>query len=179
MKLLELKGSLDIKHKKIGLIKLGFPGVGIFDGEKDKLIWQVSGNVTFKGTANLGQGSKISVGKKGNLTIGNNFNITANSSIVCHDNIKFGDDVLVSWENLFMDTDFHKISYPNQKNRKGIFIGDGVWITCRNTILKGSFIGNNSVLSSGSILNKKIFGNNVLIGGNPPMVLKEGIKWEE
>ena len=45
----------------------------------------------------------------GNFIFGNDFTTTAKCNIICEKKISFGDDVLISWDTLFMDNDFHKI----------------------------------------------------------------------
>ena len=52
------------------MIKIGFRNVGIFDYKYSRSIWQVSGQVIFKGNSVIGQGSKISISKQGKLLIG-------------------------------------------------------------------------------------------------------------
>lgn len=184
VKIKSLKGKVIIKNCdiKTGMIRIGFGNVGIFDNVFSRAIIQLDGEVIFYGDTSIGHGSKISVGGKGILEIGKNFIITAETSIICHKKIKFGNNVLISWENLFMDTDFHKIKNieNNMINEsKEIFIGNNVWIGCRNTILKGSQISDNSVIGSNSLINKKFNKNNILIAGNPAKILKENIVWEE
>jgi hypothetical protein len=48
--------------------------------------------------------------------------------------------VLISWENLFMDTDAHKIiqNVIIINGPEKIIVGNHAWIGCRCTILKGS-----------------------------------------
>lgn len=184
VKIKSLNGKVIIKNYNIkpGMIRIGFGGVGIFDNVLSRTIIQLDGKIIFYGKASIGHGSRISVGGNGILEIGENFTITAETSIICHKKIKFGNNVLISWENLFMDIDFHKIK--NIENNiinepKDIFIGNNVWIGCRNTILKGSQILNNCVIGSNSLINKKFDKNNILIAGNPAKILKENIRWEE
>lgn len=55
---------------------------------------------------------------------------------------------------------------------KPINIGDNVWIGLNSTILKGAVIGNNSVVSAGSVV-KGVFPKNSLIQGNPGAIVKE------
>lgn len=163
------------------MIRVGFGDVGIFDNVLSRTIIQLDGKIIFYGKALIGHGSRISVGGNGILEIGENFTITAETSIICHKKIKFGNNVLISWENLFMDTDFHKIkSIENNiiNEPKEIFVGNNVWIGCRNTILKGSQILNNCVIGSNSLINKKFDKNDILIAGNPAKILKENIIWE-
>lgn len=165
------------------MIRIGFGNIGIFDQILSRSILEIRGEIIFYGKAVIGHGSKISVGKNGILEIGNNFNVTAETSIVCHKYIKFGDNNLISWENLVMDTDFHKIKKLNGDNfvndLKNIDIGNNVWIGCRNTILKGSRIMDNSVIGANSLVNKEFKKENVLIAGNPAKILKENIIWEK
>ena len=164
------------------MIRIGFGDVGIFDRIFSRTIIQLDGKIIFYGDTSIGHGSKISVGENGILEMGENFTITAETSIVCHKKIKFGNNVLISWENLFMDTDFHKIKNKEKNNiinePKEIYIGNNVWIGCRNIILKGSEISNNCVIGSDSLINKKFNRDNVLIAGNPGKILKENIIWE-
>lgn len=166
---------------RTGMILIGIGDVGIFDERKQRSIWQVEGNIIFKGSASFGHGSRISVGKTGTIIVGDKFAITGASSIVCHKKISLGNRTTISWEVLLMDTDFHKI-----KNEDGVIINpareiiieDDVWIGCRATILKGVKIESGNVVAAGSILTKSILGKNQIIGGNPPRIIKEKISWE-
>lgn len=60
---------------------------------------------------------------------------------------------------------------------RDVVIGSSNWICECSTILPGAELGNNSVLALGSILNKPIKVNNVLVAGVPAAVKKEGINW--
>lgn len=180
--LLETKGEIVIKNNiQTGMIQIGYGQVGIFDKKKSRSIWQVSGKVVFKGKTNIGHGSKVSVGKLGLLELGNNFNVTAESSIVAHKHIQFGEDCLISWECLIMDTDFHKI-YDKEKNTINspapIIIGKKVWISCRSLILKGAKIADNTIIGAGSLVSKDISNQSGIYAGSPVKFLKEDITWE-
>jgi carbonic anhydrase/acetyltransferase-like protein (isoleucine patch superfamily) len=181
--LMKTKGKLLIDSPiKTRLVQIGYPGVGIFDHERSRTIWQVDGTVTFKGKATIGHGSKLSVGTHGHLIFGNNFVITAESSIVANQKIvEFGDDCLVSWDTLIMDTDFHQVLNEEkvQVNRpQDIKIGNHVWIGCRSLILKGSNIPNDSIIAANSVVNKVLNGENKIFGGQPAKeISKEKITW--
>ncbi|MDE1192042.1 MAG: acyltransferase [Arachidicoccus sp.] len=167
---------------RTGLIQFGYGEVGIFDNKKSRSIWDVSGIVIFKGICRIGHGSKISVGKNGKLTLGNNFVISAETSIVSHMEIVFGNNCLLSWDILIMDTDFHKIK-DKQENiinaPKPIIIGENVWVGCRCLILKGTIIANHSVIGANSIVSKSLEYSHGLYAGNPCKLIKENISWEE
>ncbi|MDQ1089043.1 acyltransferase [Siphonobacter sp. SORGH_AS_1065] len=177
-----LAGQVSIEgHLWPGKIKIGYGEIGIFDKQKSRSIWQVSGNVVFKGACNIGHGSKISVGDDGTLIFGDNFTITAETSLICYRKIEFGANCVLSWEILMMDTDLHTIknsqgeviNYP-----KPIRVGDNVWIGCRSTILKGSTVSNDSIIAAGSLVTKPLEGTKAIFGGSPVRILKENVRWE-
>lgn len=165
---------------RYNLISIGFGEIGIFDEKKSRSIWQVSGKVIFKGKALLGHGVKISVENNGTLIFGDNFKLTAETAMVCHDAITFGKNCLVSWDALIMDTDSHSIvNAQGTKNKmtKPVVIGDHVWIGCRTTILKGTTIPSNSVVGAGSVLNITFEIENAIYAGAPAKLVKENINW--
>ena len=181
-RLSDLHGEVELPNKiKTGMIRIGFGGVGIFDEKRSRTMWQVAGKVIFKGSASIGHGSRISVNEHAVVEFGNHFCITAESHLVSSKEIKFGDDVLISWQCLIMDTDFHKI-WCNGKvtnNDQCIVIGNHVWIGCRNTILKGVHIGDGCIIGAGSNVVKSVNTTDAVIAGNPAKVLKTGIQWSE
>lgn len=164
---------------KFGMIKIGFGDIAIFDRKKSRTIWELNGVLKVKNKAYFGHGSKISI--KGELVLGNNFDISCESTIICNHRIVFGDNCLLSWQILLMDTDFHKI-YNSLNERinidKSIIIGDNVWIGCRSIILKGSKINNDTVVAANSCIASDIEGEKQIIGGMPLRILKKDISWE-
>lgn len=166
---------------RTGLIQIGYGDVGIFDRKKSRSIWEVNGTVVFKGKCKIGHGSKITVGANGELILGSNFTINAESSIVAFSKVQFGSNCLLSWEILIMDTDFHKLKdeVGNVLNEPSpIIIGDKVWIGCRCLILKGAVIPNNCVIGANSLLNRVLEKENSLYVGSPCKIQKENISWE-
>lgn len=183
-KILKRKGKIIIEHPiKTGMLKLGPYGLGTQDCLYSRTIWEVTGTLIIRGEANIGRGSKISIGKEGILTLGNKFTISGNTELICQKEITFGDNCLLSWEILMMDTDFHHIL--NEKGEKinppkPIKIGNHVWIGCRNTILKGVSIADNTIIAANSTLTHSIINPNCVIGGNGNniQILKTNINWE-
>ena len=177
----DMGGNIDIDFPITnGMILIGFKGIGIFDENYLRTIWEVKGTVIFKGNACIGHGSKLAVGNNGTLIFGKNFTVVAETTIMCQHYIEFGDGVVLSWDNLIMDTDFHKIIINNQivNENKPILIGNNVWVGCRCTILKGTIIDDGNVVSSNSRLTRHIPGQGLLIGGSPAKLLKTNIRWE-
>lgn len=177
----EMKGKITIEGPiETGLIKIGYGKVGIFDNRRSRSIWEVSGEVVFKGKANIGHGSKISVGKEGKLVLGSRFVVTAESSIVAHHSVEIGDDCLFSWDILLMDTDFHEMKDETgavMNAPKPVKIGNKVWIGCRVLILKGTEIPDGCVIGANSSVSKKLEMENSLYVGQPCRLSKSGISW--
>ena len=48
----------------------------------------------------------------------------------------------------------------------------------RVLVLKGTNIGNNSVVGAGSICNKKYKEDHVLITGNPAKIMQQDLNWD-
>lgn len=110
------------------------------------------------------------------IIIGNNTHINS-SSILCNSTkILIGDDVLIAPNCIISDSDFHglqpnKRKIRNPKLDKPIFIENNVWIGMNCIILKGTRIGENSIVGAGSL----VIGNikpNCLYAGNPAKFVK-------
>jgi acetyltransferase-like isoleucine patch superfamily enzyme len=178
------KGKVIIHSEKIepGMIRIGYMHVGLFDNKIHKVAWEVEGEINFFGGALIKYGVKIIVIKGAILNIGDKFRITTNSSIICYKKITFGSNVIISWDTIIMDTDFHKILDLNGNiinSPKEISIGDNVWIGMRVTILKGTKVENNNIIASNSLLNKPFDGSFQIIAGNPAKVVKKDVTWHE
>lgn len=177
----DLKGQLKIESPiKTGMIKIGMDAVGIFDNKRSRAIWEIRGYIIFKGRAFFGNGSKLTVMDYGELILGDNFYISGESAIVCKRHIEFERNVLLSWDILVMDTDFHKILDPEGKEQSPdgeIFIGENVWVGCRSLVLKHSHIPEGCVIGASSRVSKKFSEKNSLIMGNPAKIVKSEIKW--
>ena len=175
----ECGGKVELSSYKMASVKIGFGGVSIFDENRSRSIWHVNGTVKFKGRAMFGHGSKIDV--SGLMEVGDNFEITAESSIVCHEKVVFGNDVLISWDTLIMDCDFHKIYDEHDQvinEDSPVIIGNKVWIGCRCLILKGVSIADGAVVAASSTVNKTIDAASSIIAGSPAKMVKQNISWK-
>jgi acetyltransferase-like isoleucine patch superfamily enzyme len=80
--------------------------------------------------------------------------------------------VIASGVNI-IDSNGHILHSSNRTigrdEAKEIIIGDNVWIGLNSIILKGTTIGNNSVVGAGSVV-KGFFPDNSIIQGNPATV---------
>jgi len=179
-----MKGRITIDAPiRTGMLKFGPHGLGTQDLLYSRTMWEVTGTLIIKGKASIGRGCKISIGENATLVLGSNFMITGNTEIICQKEISFGENCLLSWDILMMDTDFHDIIDEEDRkinDFKPIKIGNHVWIGCRNTILKGVSIADNTVVSANSTITRSSKEQNCVIGGHGKnaLVIKRGINWE-
>ncbi len=142
----------------------------------DKTVLRIDGKLIFEGDAHIGKGSKIIVYKDAILELGDNFAISASSTISCRKHIKFGKDMQFSWDCLVMDSDTH-IIMDEQGNRinpdKEIVFDDKVWIGNGCMILKGAHVPNNCVIGARSVVAGSKFDDHTIIVGNPAKSVKK------
>lgn len=180
-KIVSLNGLITVNRGgvKTGMMQIGFGHVNIFDKRHERSMLELNGTISLSGTTCFGAGSRISVSRGAVLSLGDKFVNTAKCTIVCADKLTIGNNVLVSWDTLIMDTDWHETinintMHINEKSRP-IEIGNNVWIAARATILKGSKIGNGSIVGAGVVITKQYDQENVVIAGNPARVVKDKV----
>lgn len=176
----KMDGNVNLSLFKPGIVQLGYSTNGIADTRYQRGKWQNFGcEVNIQGECTIQSGVKFSLAENAELVIGNHFSSNVNTQIICTKKIFFGDDVLLSWDCLIMDSDFHKII--NCTNallvEDCITIENHVWIGCRSTILKGATIKPHSVVAANSTITKKYKEGNLLLGGINK-ILKCNIDWE-
>lgn len=181
VKLKRLKGKIILENARFGGVKIGFGELSGFNKEDSKAVIDITGRIIFRGSAFIGNGNRFQI--KGTLILGKNVSIVADNIIRAINKICIGDNCVIGFTNLFMDSDFHKI-YNLEDNKtinenEKIVIGTHVWITSRCTILKKTKIGNDCIVGSNTLLNNEIIRNNVIIAGNPGKVCKDRISWEK
>lgn len=179
-KLTNLNGKVTLGRVKTGIIRIGFGSVETYDFSHQRTILSIPGHIHFDGKAKIGFGSRVSV--SGFLHLGNNFHISAASTIISRKKITIGQDSLIAWECLITDADHHHItdSLGNIVNApEEIYIGNHVWICARSTILKGSSVADNCIIGAQSLVSGVFLEKNNLIAGNPARKIKEGVNWKE
>ena len=143
---------------------------------KDQTLLKIQGQLVFDGEAHIGCGSKVIVNEGAVLELGDNFAISASSTISCHKHIKFGRDIQFSWDCLVMDSDTHAI-LDEQGNRmnedKEIVFDDKVWIGNGCMVLKGTRIPNTCVIGARSVVSGCKFDDHSIIVGNPAKSVKQ------
>lgn len=96
--------------------------------------------------------------------------------IVCQDNIKIGNDVVVARDVVIRDSDAHMLNNESYQMKKPVVIKDHVWIGMRAMILKGVTIGEGAVIAAGSIVTRDVPPHS-LVAGVPAKVIRENVIW--
>jgi acetyltransferase-like isoleucine patch superfamily enzyme len=176
----EKNGNLCIDKK--GFFNIGYKGH--YFGKKTIIRVRENSNLIIGKNVSVHNGCTVFVASGGILSIGDNSYINEDSKIICCNNIKIGNDCAISWFVTILDTDAHKLLKVNNDNiltesvaSKPILIGNHVWIGCSVTILKGSIIGNFSVIGANSLINSNIPPNSLSVG-NKNKIISNNINWE-
>lgn len=177
-KLLSLSGRAHIKNPRMGIVRIGFGGSDIIDYKYRRTMLRITGDIYFNGKIKIGVATRISV--SGELHLGNNFNTSGDSEIVCSKKISIDDDFLMAGKSIIMDTDSHLI-YDENKNiineNKEVKIGKHVWIGTQCLILKGSVINDGCIVGANSTISKSYNEKNSILIGNPARIGKKNIIW--
>ncbi|MGF1910273.1 acyltransferase [Vibrio kasasachensis] len=160
-------------NAKFGKLKLGFGRVQIADSKYSRFIWNMSkkSEIHFGNNVKIGTGSKLH--NQGRITIGTGVNFSGKATIICNKSISFGNECLVSWQTLFMDSDLHKITDSNGNTLNSdanVIIEDRVWVGAKATVLKGSKVARSCVIASGAVV-VGTYPPKSILGGNPAKVI--------
>lgn len=100
--------------------------------------------------------------------------ITARSIILVKKELSIGKDVIIAWDTFITDSDWHYIG-GIQKTEKTV-ICDHVWVANGAKILRGSIIGENSIVACGAVVTNSSFSAKSLIGGVPAKMIRLNIE---
>lgn len=179
-KLLKCKGKIQILgNVKTGMIQLGKYTVSLYPNS-GIVFENHGGSIIFNGKCNIGNNSAISIGEKGELIIGDSFSATTSLKLVAYHSIEFKKNVLCGWDCLFMDTDFHQITFTDSnslpKAYDKISIGENCWFALKCTVMKGTVLANNNIIAANSLLNKDYLDTSYcLLAGQPATIKKRNI----
>lgn len=169
---------MKIESYKTANVRIGFDGTGICDSRFQRGIWHVSGTVCFGENVGVAAGVKLSCAEGAMLQIGKNSSINVNSQVICMEHIALGENVMLSWDDLVMDSDFHPIREGaiEKAVSKPIIIGNDVWVGCRTTILKGCTVPDGCIVAANSTVTRTYRDEHCLITTNG--VVKHNVFWE-
>ena len=95
-----------------------------------------------------------------NVFMNNNVQITAHKKLTIKENTYIGPNVVIVDHDHLFSKDGIK---PKEFKCKEVNIGKNVWIGANVVILKGTRIGDNSIIGAGSIVSGEIDGSSIMI----------------
>ena len=110
----------------------------------------------------------------GSISLGNYILISPGTSIRSAESIDIGDSTMIASDVVITDSDWHGIYDRTDyvATPKPVKIHKNVWIGERSIILKGTQIGENSIIGAGSVVHGNIPPNSVY-AGNPAKEVKK------
>lgn len=170
-------GDIEIYGKiEKGMIRLGMSN---FKAKRPMRILNY-GKLIFHGKCLIHCGSIIQ--NKGIIEIGSNVFLSENCELLINQSLKIGDYTRISFDSIFMDTDFHyMLNIKNgsvRRSDKPIVIGKGNWIANKTVVKKGTKTSDNTIVAgSNSLLNKDYSLMEVacpILGGSPAKLIADG-----
>ena len=110
----------------------------------------------------------------GSISLGNYILISPGTSIRSAERIDIGDSTMIASDVVITDSDWHGIYDRTDyvATPKPVKIHKNVWIGERSIILKGTQIGENSIIGAGSVVHGDIPPNSIY-AGNPAKEVKK------
>lgn len=109
------------------------------------------------------------------IQIGTGCSIGDRTQIHCGRNISIGNGVIIAWDCVIMDRDYHSTS-AGMETIRPVIVQDNVWIGCRSILLKGITVGEDAVIAAGSVVTKDVQPY-TLVAGNPAKEIKSVEGW--
>lgn len=134
-------------------------------------------------------GVQFSIGADGRIIIGDHCYLSS-VVLMAELEIRIGSFVMIGWNTAIADSDFHPLgpalriadavacsplgegAARPKIEKRGVVIGDDVWIGANCTILKGVHIGSGAFIEPGSVVTRDVAAR-VRVLGNPAQVIGE------
>lgn len=112
----------------------------------------------------------VSAGNFKNIKIGSGVVFNPGVYIQARGSVEIGSNVVLSRNACIFDASLD-IESLSEHIVKPVIIGDDCWIGANATIVPGIKLGSGIIVAAGSVVTKS-FDDNVIIGGNPAIILK-------
>ncbi len=115
----------------------------------------------------IGVDNEVWIHNKGKLLIGNDsgFDEKLIARIYNGSTVTIGEDCMFSYDIRIRGDQGHAIIFGDERvNRKGVFIGNHVWVGMNSIIAPGADIGDNCMIGAASFVNCKLTGGNLCVG---------------
>lgn len=144
---------------------------------ESRLLVDKGGSLTV-GDCSIGYGADIEVFSGAELELGSGLIFNINSTIICGDHIKIGDNTFFGRDVTVRDNNGgHFMSRRMYKDKRPVVIGQHCWITEHSMVMPGAKIGAGVVVSANSVVTGKV-PNFVMVKGDPAEIVDEDIYWK-
>lgn len=161
------------------LKKLSFPVFLRSCIDTGAIINNINGEIIFSGKFNSRRNLSINI-TNGKLIIGKNVFCNQNVSINCRSMISIGDNTIIGEDTKFYDHNHRfrptELIKDQGFKTKAINIGKNVWLGSNVIVLSGVTIGDNSVVSAGSVVYDDIPANMILKNNRLTKIVEKGIE---
>lgn len=148
------------KNSKINI------GKGVCLDRNCRISINENGKIVFEDNVMVRENAYVEVGKNALLMIGKDTFFNRGITVVCMDEIEFGENVAVGNNASFFDHDHIMTNNERQNWNEAKFgqihIGNNTWICANTLILRNSLVGNNCIVGGGVVF-KGTLDNNMVI----------------
>ena len=135
-------------------------------GFNSKISKSAGSKIYIKGNVRMEDNVLIATRKGGTMSLGKSVFFNSGCHIICRSCIKIGDNVQLGHNVIIIDHD-HDFKCDGgiaegEFKCSPVEIGDNVWIGANTVILRGTKIGNNTIVGAGSVLKGSYPGNVVI-----------------
>ena len=159
----------------------------VFFGRDLQLQIAKRGTVRFGRFVWVGDGTKIRC-HEGEVVIGQKTVLGQECTISAYRHVRIGEQCVVADRAMFIDFDHGVVEVERPIRQQGIYmrdvdVGSNVWIGYGACILRGTRVGDNSIVGTNSVVTKDVPANAV-VGGVPARVLRmrdapQTLRWSD
>ena len=118
----------------------------------------------------------VEVGYDATLTIGADTFLNEGSSVMCCSSTSIGSGCAISWGVRILDTDIHTVGAGAGSPHAPVRIGCDCWIGADSLVLKGTHLGDGTVVAAGAVVASDMPPRS-MVAGVPARVVRENVSW--
>jgi len=159
----------------------------VFFGRDLELQIGKRGTIRFGRFVWIGDGTKIRC-HEGEVTIGAKTVMGQECTISAYKHVRIGEQCVIADRAMFIDFDHGTVEVERPIRVQGIYkrsvaVGSNCWIGYGACILRGTSVGDNSIVGTNSVVTKDVPAN-AIVGGVPAKVIRmrdapEQLRWPE
>ncbi len=139
-------------------------------------------NLRVSGRVQISRDCNVALDYDATLTIGGETIFNEGCSVSCYSDTTIGSGCAISWGVRILDSDIHKLLRDGETTPRApsphapINIGKDCWVGANAVVLKGTQLGDGSVVAAGAVVASKVPPSS-LVAGVPARVVRENVTW--